>query len=95
MQNDYLILKLNRIIQRENWFNKSIDKETEKISFITNTYLSNKSKNKRKIKKDYETLKDFFLDLNTKYLGQVENFHINLSKILDMKIKEALKELQD
>ncbi len=28
-------------------------------------------------------------------MGQVENFHIKLSKILDMKIKGALKELQD
>lgn len=51
---------------------------------------------KTKVKKeDYEVLKDFFLDLNTKYLNQVENFHIKLSKILDMKIKGALKELQD
>lgn len=28
-------------------------------------------------------------------MGQDENFHIKLSRILDMKIKGALKELQD
>lgn len=51
---------------------------------------------KTKVKKqDYESLKLFFPDLNTKYLDEVENFHLKLSKILDSEIKEALNELQD
>lgn len=51
---------------------------------------------KTKVKKQYyEPLQVFFPDLNTKYLDQVENFHLKLSKILDNEIKEALKELQD
>lgn len=51
---------------------------------------------KTKVKKqDYESLKLFFPELNTKYLDEVENFHLKLSKILDHEIKEALNELRD
>lgn len=82
MQNDYLILKLSRIIQREmiQRINRQRDRKNYILSQIS-TFQINQGI-KAKVKKDYETLKDFFLDLNTKYLGQVENFHIKLSKIL-------------
>ena len=70
-----LILKLSRIIQRENWFNKSIDKETEKnyILLQISTFQINQGI-KAKVKKrlwDYEII---FPRFKYKILGQGRKF---------------------
>lgn len=70
-----LILKLSRIIQRENWFNKSIDKETEKnyILLQISTFQINQGI-KAKVKKrlwDYEII---FPRFKYKILGPGRKF---------------------
>lgn len=88
---------INQIVNKKNI---ELKRDRDHL-FETKTYIENKIDriknnllNSKYIKsKNFESLKDFFPDLNLERLDSIEKFHTKISKILKEEIKEAETEL--